>query len=130
MSAQDKKSADGFAVGYGKPPAEHRFKSGQSGNTKGRPRKSATFAGAFAAMLASTAPTTINGKRCRKTVVELAVMRAMKDILTGSPRALERWISLMERYTPMPADRSDVKEVDLSGLSEEQISAIASIKIL
>lgn len=81
-------------------------------------------------MLASTAPTTINGKRCRKTVVELAVMRAMKDILTGSPRALERWISLMERYTPMPADRSDVKEVDLSGLSEEQISAIASIKIL
>jgi hypothetical protein len=27
-----------FEVGYGKPPKEHRFKSGHSGNPKGRPR--------------------------------------------------------------------------------------------
>ena len=27
-----------FRVGYGKPPAEHQFKKGQSGNSKGRPR--------------------------------------------------------------------------------------------
>lgn len=27
-----------FKVGYAKPPAEHRFKKGQSGNSKGRPK--------------------------------------------------------------------------------------------
>jgi hypothetical protein len=28
----------GYDVGYGKPPAQHRFKKGQSGNSRGRPK--------------------------------------------------------------------------------------------
>lgn len=39
MSERDEKPD--YTVGYGKPPAEHRFKKGQSGNPKGRPRKPA-----------------------------------------------------------------------------------------
>jgi Family of unknown function (DUF5681) len=29
---------DDYQVGYRRPPVEHRFKPGQSGNLKGRPR--------------------------------------------------------------------------------------------
>ena len=36
-------SAEGdYEVGYGKPPKHSRFKPGQSGNPKGRPRVPAT----------------------------------------------------------------------------------------
>ena len=46
-TTSDDKETDGedppgkgsYVVGYGKPPAEYRFKKGQSGNPRGRPRK-------------------------------------------------------------------------------------------
>ena len=41
MSNEDDVNDAAAKVGYKKPPKEHRFKPGQSGNVSGRPRKKA-----------------------------------------------------------------------------------------
>ena len=38
-----KKDIPSYEIGYGKPPKHTQFKTGQSGNPHGRPRKVATF---------------------------------------------------------------------------------------
>ena len=40
MSSKKEPSKADYEVGYGKPPQHTRFKPGQSGNARGRPRKS------------------------------------------------------------------------------------------
>lgn len=39
MSKDKKKNGGDYDVGYGKPPKEHQFKPGETGNAKGRPPK-------------------------------------------------------------------------------------------
>jgi hypothetical protein len=116
-------------IGYGRPPPQHRFKPGKSGNPRGRPRRNTSLEAAFREMLGGTTLTMINGKRQRKTVVELAVLRAKKDILTGNPRALERWLPVIERYAPKSPQAERSHYVDFTDLTAEELRVLASIKI-
>lgn len=43
MSKPPKAPSEAYSVGYGKPPANNRFKQGQTGNPKGRPKGQSTF---------------------------------------------------------------------------------------
>ena len=55
-------ASDGYEVGYAKPPAENRFKPGQSGNPNGRPRGSRNR---------SRLPT-LNEERMKEIIIEEA----------------------------------------------------------
>lgn len=77
-----------YEVGYGKPPEEHRFKPGQSGNPRGRPKGAKNLATMFREAL--NEPVTIrSGDKIRtmpkrRAMVEVAINRALK----GDTRAL------------------------------------------
>ena len=128
-SDEDTPSTDrSYAIGYGKPPAQHRFKPGESGNLRGRPRRSQTLDGVYAAMLSSTVPMVIDGKRRRVTMLEAMALRSKKDLLSGSPRTIERWLAFARQVGPAPKELVE-HEIDFDAMTDEQLRAIASIRL-
>jgi hypothetical protein len=81
-------------VGYGRPPVHSRFKPGQSGNPRGRPKGTLNFTTDLKRTL--QAPVTLNdGRKTRRvTTQEAALLRLAEKALNGDPRALEKLVSL------------------------------------
>lgn len=79
-----------YDVGYGKPPAEHRFKPGQSGNRKGRPKKAQPKVGESDAEILKRIDgelMDVSGTTMTKREVELRVIRA--KAMKGDVRAFQ-----------------------------------------
>ena len=78
-----------YQVGYGKPPEATRFKSGTSGNPKGRPKGARSFASLLDEELNKTITVVENGRR-RKIKKSKAVAMAVvnKAIKVGDQHAI------------------------------------------
>lgn len=97
MPKPSRARAASYAVGYGRPPLETRFRPGQSGNPRGRPRKRPPEDPALASLdpllaaslrvMSEPVPVSIGG-RVRNVSGEEAVMRAVLDrALLGDNRS-------------------------------------------
>jgi len=76
-----------YRVGYGKPPRATRFRPGQSGNPKGRPRRPSSIRERFARELERKVPVR-EGDRVRKVKkIDLWVRRVIADAIKGDHRA-------------------------------------------
>ena len=80
---------DDDEAGYGKPPKSGRFKKGQSGNPKGRPKGVKNFQTELCSVLRSKVTVTEAGKPKSVSTVEAALMRLREKALKGDQRALE-----------------------------------------
>ena len=83
-----------YDVGYAKPPSRTRFKPGQSGNPRGRPRGAKNFVTAIEGELRARVTVTENGRRKRVTkrevIAKRLVNRAAEGDLAGHPPAAQR----------------------------------------
>jgi len=117
-SAMSRDGDDDDTVGYGKPPKTNRFKTGCSGNPKGRPKGSRNFASDLDDVLGSKITVTENGRKKSVSAQLAALMRLREKALKGDGRALNRLLSMADERSAERAAHS--KERNLYA-SEEDI---------
>lgn len=82
-------AAEAYIVTRGKPPREHQFKKGQSGNPRGRPKGSQNFRTLLQRELDRQITATNNGREVRMTKREAMVKRLVGEALKGNLKALD-----------------------------------------
>jgi len=114
MSKEDK--PDSYMVGYGKPPTHSRFKTGQSGNPRGRPKGTLNLATVLERTLREKVVINENGRRKIITKLEAAVKQVVNKAASGDPAALRQLMALVnsaeERFSGPPPPSSELSDVD------------------
>jgi hypothetical protein len=102
-------------VGYRKPPPERRFKAGQSGNPKGRPKNSLNFLTLLDRELKQPISVTENGKR--QTITRLAAMtkRLVAAAMSGDYKAMSTLVDILRKSGKLEAANADTAVVENYG---------------
>jgi hypothetical protein len=83
-------------VGYGRPPLATRFRPGQSGNPRGRPKGARNFSTVIASALSERVAVTENGRRRRITKLEAAIKQLVNRAAAGAARATALLLQLVQ----------------------------------
>jgi hypothetical protein len=109
-------SVASYSVGYGKPPREHQFQPGQSGNRKGRPKGAKNTSTLLREILDRKVEMRIRGKSRKVSVREAILIRFAESALKGDikPAAF-----LLQRYDM--SDTDNEQTADGVTLDEQEI---------
>jgi hypothetical protein len=94
-------SPDAYQVGYGKPPKQAQFKTGQSGNPKGRPKAVEAHMPVSRIIhrsLSKEIKGNVNGKRQKMTRLEAVIEVQFALALKGDARAAKLLIDLGHKH--------------------------------
>ncbi|MGD0157879.1 MAG: DUF5681 domain-containing protein [Terracidiphilus sp.] len=81
--------AGNYGVGFGRPPANHKFKPGASGNPKGRPKGSLNVGKMLERTLLEKVVINENGKRRTITKLEAAIKQLANKAASGDLNAVK-----------------------------------------
>lgn len=81
------KTTKSYEVGYGRPPQAAQFKTGQSGNPKGRPKGAKNLVTIFREELERPVPVTQNGRTRMMSKARVAAIQQVDKAAKGDAKA-------------------------------------------
>jgi hypothetical protein len=112
-----------YRVGYGRPPLATRFKRGQSGNPKGRPRRAKNLASLLNEALNEVVVVNENGGRKRISKRKAAFKQLVNEAAKGNWRALKLLVDILqdiERRSEPQTEESSFSLADEKVLAQLQ----------
>lgn len=94
------------ATGFKKPPREHRFKKGQSGNPRGRPKGSQNASALLAKRLNKKVRLRIDGVPREMTTLQVILERLVNGALTGELPDVHKFIAMINKLMPDALDEA------------------------
>ena len=91
-----KNDESGYAVGYKKPPRHSQFKPGESGNKKGRPKQSATFAELLKKQLAKKVTVTMGNEVKKIPMLAAIALKHVSKAASGDPKSTAIVLSFLK----------------------------------
>ncbi|MFC2950591.1 DUF5681 domain-containing protein [Marinicaulis aureus] len=96
----DKEKPEDYDVGYKRPPKHTRFKKGQSGNKKGRPKGSRNMTSILAEVMAQKVMIKINGRKKLVPLREAWAHQLGAAALRGNVREQIALMKALHDYVP------------------------------
>jgi hypothetical protein len=103
-------------VGYRWPPLTTRFRAGQSGNPRGRPRGARNLSTVVAAALSERVAINENGRRRRITKLEAAIKQLVNRAASGEARATQLLLALVQANEARPAQHDANRLADADSI--------------
>jgi len=120
---EERSRQGGYQVGYGKPPAESRFKPGRSGNPKGRPKGGKAFGTIIRDILSEKVDVrTARGSR-KMPAFEAMLRTKLNHALKGDAKATEQIMKVAR-------DVGLVRESDADPASDPNTLSVEDEEIL
>jgi vacuolar-type H+-ATPase subunit H len=107
-----KKSSSDYEVGKYRPPTEHQFQPGQSGNPLGRPKGSKSWKRVMEEELSKEISVTEQGVEAKVSKMEALAKRLVSDALNGNAKALSELLKQVNRH--LGDDQLDSKDLPAS----------------
>lgn len=107
----DKSNPRDYEVGYGKPPKEHQFRKGHSGNWKGRPKGSKNLKTEIQEELQQLVSVIEGGKTRRISKKRAMIKRQTANAINGDIRSFAKLMDLYLRLVDADEGAADTTEI-------------------